>query len=144
MSTAGAYEPSTGTGDAPIPGDRIILSGLRVHGHHGVLPHEAQLGQVFVVDLELAVDLGAAGRADDLARTGDYGSLAGRVAEVVGGRPRKRLEAVAEDVAQLVLSYERVRQVRVRVTKPQAPLPVDAAVAVEIIRDREATGEGRA
>ena len=31
MSTAGAYEPSTGTGDAPIPGDRIILSG-RVKG----------------------------------------------------------------------------------------------------------------
>jgi dihydroneopterin aldolase len=51
---------------------------------------------------------------------------------------------VAEDVAQLVLADERVRQVRVRVTKPQAPLPVDAAVAVEIIRDREATGEGRA
>ena len=74
----------------------------------------------------------------------DYGSLAGRVAEVVGGRPRKLLEAVAEDVAQLVLADERVRQVRVRVTKPQAPLPVDASVAVEITRDREATGEGRA
>jgi dihydroneopterin aldolase len=72
----------------------------------------------------------------------DYGSLAGRVAEVVGGRPRKLLEAVAEDVAQLVLADERVREVRVRVTKPQAPLPVEAAVAVEITRDREATGEG--
>ena len=67
------------------------------------------------------------GGADDLDRTVDYGSLAGRVAEVVGGRPRKLLEAVAEDVAQLVLADERVRQVRVRVTKPQAPLPVDAA-----------------
>jgi 7,8-dihydroneopterin aldolase/epimerase/oxygenase len=74
----------------------------------------------------------------------DYGSLAGRVAEVVGGRPRKLLEAVAEDVAQLVLADERVRQVRVRVTKPQAALPVDACVAVEITRDRETTGEGRA
>jgi dihydroneopterin aldolase len=124
--------------------DRILLSGLRVRGHHGVLAHEAQLGQVFVVDLELALDLGPAGRADDLDRTVDYGSLAGRVAELVGGRPRKLLEAVAEDVAQLVLADERVRQVRVRVTKPQAPLPVDAHVAVEITRDREATGEGRA
>jgi dihydroneopterin aldolase len=124
--------------------DRILLSGLRVRGHHGVLPQEAQLGQVFVVDLELAVDLAPAGRTDDLGRTVDYGSLAGRVAELVGGRPRKLLEAVAEDVAQLVLADERVRQVRVRVTKPQAPLPVDAHVAVEIMRDREATGEGRA
>jgi len=126
-----------------MTGDRILLSGLRVRGHHGALPHEGQLGQVFVVDLELAMDLGAAGRTDDLDRTVDYGSLAGRVAEVVGGRPRKLLESVAEDVAMLVLADERVRQVRVRVTKPQAPLPVDAtAVAVEITRDREAAGEG--
>ncbi|HEU4900487.1 MAG TPA: dihydroneopterin aldolase [Actinomycetota bacterium] len=124
--------------------DRILLRGLRVRGHHGVLPHEAQLGQLFEVDLELALDLAAAGRADDLDLTVDYGSLAGRVAEVVGGRPRKLLEAVAEDVAQLVLADQRVRQVRVRVTKPQAPLPVDASVAVEITRDRETTGEGRA
>ncbi|HET7517691.1 MAG TPA: dihydroneopterin aldolase [Actinomycetes bacterium] len=124
--------------------DRILLRGLRVRGHHGVLPHEAQLGQLFEVDLELALDLAAAGRADDLDLTVDYGSLAGRVAEVVGGRPRKLLEAVAEDVAQLVLADQRVRQVRVRVTKPQAPLPVDASVAVEITRDRETKGEGRA
>ena len=67
--------------------DRILLRGLRVRGHHGVLPHEAQLGQLFEVDLELALDLAAAGRADDLDLTVDYGSLAGRVAEVVGGRP---------------------------------------------------------
>ncbi len=144
MSTAGAYQASTGAGRAPVPGDRILLSGLRVRGHHGVLPSEAQLGQVFVVDLELAADLAAAGRSDDLDRTVDYGSLAGRVAELVGGRPRKLLEAVAEDLAQLVLADERVRRVRVRVTKPQAPLPVDATVAVEITRDRETTGEGTA
>ena len=125
-------------------GDRILLTGLRVRGRHGVLPHEAQLGQVFVVDLELALDLAAAGRADDLALTVDYGSLAGRVAELVGGRPRRLLEAVAEDVARLVLADERVRQVRVRVAKPNAPLPVDATVAVEITRNRPAAGEERA
>jgi dihydroneopterin aldolase len=123
--------------------DRILLSGLRVRGHHGALPHEAELGQVFVVDLELDLDLAPAGRSDDLDETVDYGSLAGRVAEVVGGRPRKLLEALAEDLAQLVLADERVGRVRVRVTKPQAPLPVDGRVAVEIVRDREATGRGR-
>jgi dihydroneopterin aldolase len=124
-------------------GDRILLSGLRVRGHHGALPHESELGQVFVVDLELVLDLAPAGRSDELDRTVDYGSLAGRVAELVGGRPRKLLEALAEDLAQLVLADRRVRQVRVRVSKPQAPLPVDGGVAVEIIRDREATGEGQ-
>jgi dihydroneopterin aldolase len=143
MSSAGADQAAAATGGAPLPGDRILLSGLRVRGRHGVLAHETELGQVFVVDLELALDLAAAGRADDLALTVDYGSLAGRVAELVGGRPRRLLEAVAEDVARLVLADERVRQVRVRVAKPQAPLPVDGCVAVEITRERETTGEGR-
>jgi len=124
-------------------GDRILLSGLRVRGRHGVLPHETELGQVFVVDLELVLDLVPAGRSDDLDTTVDYGSLAGRVAEVVGGRPRKLLEALAEDLAQLVLADQRVRQVRVRVTKPEAPLPVDGSAAVEITREREATREGQ-
>jgi dihydroneopterin aldolase len=121
-----------------VSSDRILVRGLRVFGHHGVLAHETDLGQVFVIDLELALDLGPAGRTDDLGETVDYGSLAGRVAERVGGRPRRLVEAVAEDVASLVLADERVHEVRVRVAKPHAPLPVDAAeVAVELVRSRE-------
>ncbi|HEX6677824.1 MAG TPA: dihydroneopterin aldolase, partial [Actinomycetes bacterium] len=120
-----------------VSSDRIVLRGLRVFGHHGALPHEAELGQVFVIDLELAVDRAAAGRDDDLASTVDDGRLAGRVAELVAGRPRRLVEAVAEDVAGLVLADERVREVRVRVAKPHAPLPVDATeVAVELVRNR--------
>jgi dihydroneopterin aldolase len=121
-----------------VSGDRILLRGLRVFGHHGQLPHETELGQVFVIDLELALDLGPAGRADDLGKTVDYGQLAGRVAELVAGRPRRLVEAVAEDVASMVLADGRVDEVRVRVAKPHAPLPVDAAeVAVELVRGRE-------
>jgi 7,8-dihydroneopterin aldolase/epimerase/oxygenase len=118
-----------------VSGDRILLRGLRVFGHHGALPHETELGQVFVIDLELALDLGPAGRSDDLGQTVDYGNLAGRVAELVAGRPRRLVEAVAEDVAGLVLADGRVQEVRVRVAKPHAPLAVDAAeVAVELVR----------
>ena len=120
-----------------MTGDRILLEGLRVRGRHGVLPHETELGQVFVVDVELRLDLAPAGRSDDLADTVDYGDLAGRVAGLVGGRPRRLLEAVAPDVADLALADRRVRAVRVRVAKPQAPLPADAAVAVEVVRSRE-------
>ena len=120
-----------------MTGDRILLQGLRVRGRHGVLPHERELGQLFVVDLELRLDLSAAGRSDDLGDTVDYGELAGRVAELVGGRPRRLLEALAEDLAALALTDRRVETVRVRVAKPQAPLPADATVAVELVRGRE-------
>jgi dihydroneopterin aldolase len=40
-------------------------------------------------------------------------------------------------VARLVLRDERVGDVLVRVTKPHAPLPVDAEVSVQIARRRE-------
>jgi 7,8-dihydroneopterin aldolase/epimerase/oxygenase len=117
-------------------GDRIRLSGLRVFAHHGALAHERELGQVFVIDVDLGLDLAPAAAGDDLTRTVHYGELAERVAAVVAGGRRTLIEAVAEDVAGLVLGDERVRDVRVRVTKPHAPLPVDAEVSVEITRVR--------
>jgi len=122
-------------------GDRILIRNLRVFGHHGVLPGEAEQGQVLVVDLDLALDLAPAGRSDELDRTVDYGGLAARVAELVARCRRRLIEAVAEDVAGLVLADERVREVRVRVTKPHAPLGVDAQVAVEVVRGRRG-GDG--
>lgn len=117
-------------------GDRIMIRNLRVFAHHGVLPEEAERGQVFVVDLDLALDLEPAGRSDELERTIDYGALTARVAEAVAARRRQLLEAVASDVADLALADQRVEQVRVRVSKPHAPLGVDAEVAVEVVRGR--------
>jgi dihydroneopterin aldolase len=121
--------------------DRIVLRNLRVFAHHGALEHERELGQVFVVDIDLGMDLAPAGVADDLARTVDYGKLAAAVSHAVAASPRALLEAVAEDVARLVLSDARVEDVVVRITKPHAPLPVDAEVAVEIRRARGHQGE---
>ena len=84
---------------ATMTGDRILLSGAaRTRPPRGAAALGAQLGGVRGRP-GLALDLAAAGRSDDLDRTVDYGSLAGRVAEVVDGRPGKLLEAVAEDVA---------------------------------------------
>jgi 7,8-dihydroneopterin aldolase/epimerase/oxygenase len=127
---------------SPARRDRIMVRNLRVLGHHGVLPEEGERGQVFVIDLDLTLDLGPAGRSDDLEQTVDYGGLTGRVAELVAGRRRNLVEAVAQDVADLVLADGRVDEVRVRVAKPHAPLPADAQIAVEVVRARAAAGGG--
>jgi dihydroneopterin aldolase len=37
--------------------DRILLEGMVFHGRHGTLPAERELGQPFVVDVELRLDL---------------------------------------------------------------------------------------
>jgi dihydroneopterin aldolase len=111
----------------PISGDRITLTGLRVHGHHGVHEHERTYGQEFVVDATVWLDLGPAGATDELSATLDYGALAQRAARIVGGPPCDLIETVAARIATEVLTDQRVQAVEVTVHKPQAPIPLPFA-----------------
>lgn len=118
------------TGPGP---DRIEVTGIRAWGHHGVLDHERELGQEFVVDLVVEIDLAPAANSDDLSETIDYGRLAERTRRVVTSGPFRLLESVADRIATLVLEDERVTRVTVTVHKPSAPMPVgfdDVAVTV--------------
>src|SRR3712207_789972 len=83
--------------------DRILLEGMVFHGRHGTLPAERELGQPFVVDVELHLDLRPAGLSDDLAQTTDYGEVHRRVQEIVEGAPVNLTETVAERIAAAVL-----------------------------------------
>lgn len=117
--------------------DRIAISGLRCRGRHGVLPAERDLGQVFVVDVVLDVDLAAAGASDDLADTVDYGELVARLAATVEGEPVRLIEALATRLAQVCLVDPRVCAVEVTVHKPAAPVPASVAdIAVTVVRSR--------
>lgn len=114
--------------------DRIVLTGLRVRGHHGVLAHERRDGQDFVVDVVLHLDVREAARTDDVTRTVHYGELAASLAAVVGGEPVDLIETLASRLADRCLAHERVERVAVTVHKPQAPLAVavdDVSVTVE-------------
>ena len=103
--------------------DRIELRGLRARGRHGVLPAERELGQEFVVDVALGLDLRPAAADDDLSRTVDYGTLAGRLVALVEGDPVDLIETLAERLAAACLDDERVEEVEVTVHKPSAPVP---------------------
>jgi dihydroneopterin aldolase len=116
--------------------DRIICTGLTFYGYHGVNPEERALGQRFVVDLELQLDLEPAGRSDDLAQTVNYSQVYRIAREAVEGPPCNLIETVAERLAVRLLSETRARVVRVRIAKPWAPIRGMTAgeVAVEITR----------
>jgi len=118
-----------------VGADRIELRGLRAVGTHGVLAEEQARAQPFEIDLDLDVDLGPAGRSDELTDTVDYGALAERVAAVVTGERHALLERVAERIAAEALADPRVRSVTVTVRKLRPPVPVDLAVAaVTVVR----------
>ena len=120
-----------------MSGDRITLRGVRATGFHGVFEHEKRDGQEFVVDVELCLDLTAAGRTDDLADTYDYGALARAVVARVEGEPFDLIERLATVIAQDALLDPRVEEAVVTVHKPQAPVPVPFGdVAVTVTRRR--------
>ncbi len=116
-------------------GDRIVLSGMEFHGYHGVYDEEGKLGGRFIVDVELLLTLP---EEDALKLTVDYGRVYQLVQAAVTGERFKLIEALASTIAaRLLATEELVRQVVVRVHKPNAPLPgVLRDVFVEVHRQR--------
>ena len=115
--------------------DCITIRGIEAFGRHGVLPHERELGQPFVVDVRLDIDLAPAAASDRLEDTVDYGVVAAEVVKVVTGPPLELIESVAGRIAERCLTHPHVVSVEVTVHKPNAPVPVVAAeVAVTVRR----------
>ena len=122
--------------------DRITLAAMRFQGHHGVTEAERAAAQPFEVDVELVLDLQAAGVEDDLERTVDYGLAFAICREVVEATTFRLLEAIAEGLAhELLRAFPAVREVVVRVRKLHVPLDGELAFAgVEITRRSIAPG----
>jgi dihydroneopterin aldolase len=103
--------------------DTIFVTGLLIHAHHGVMEHEGKVGQRFVIDLELAVDLAAASRSDKLSDTVSYSAIVDTAAEVFTGRNYRLIEAAAGAVADALLNkFPQVDTVKITVRKPHAPI----------------------
>ncbi len=118
--------------------DTIFVSGLALHAYHGVMQHEAKVGQTFRLDLVLDIDLSAASRSDKLKDTVSYDVVIKIVSEAFCARRYRLIEAAAGAVAEAL--FERcpgVRAVRVTVHKPHAPIAAtfdDVGVTIECTR----------
>jgi dihydroneopterin aldolase len=117
--------------------DRILLRKMRFSGRHGVPEEERRDPQPFSVDVEMELDLGAAGHADDLAATVDYAQVYEQVRLIVETRTFLLIEALADAIAAEILGHQEVEAVTVRVRKPGVDLGGPLAFAgVEIRRTR--------
>lgn len=121
--------------------DVILLHGLALHAYHGVMPHEAKVGQTFRLDLVLEVELGNASRSDKLKDTVSYDTAIKIASEAFRARRDRLVEAAAGAVADAVLvRCPQVRSVRVTVHKPHAPVAAtfdDIGVTIERARSRQ-------
>ena len=119
--------------------DRIVLEGMQFYGFHGVNPEEQALGQSYLVDLAVELDLSQAGQSDRLDDTVSYTHLYRVVQSVMEGESRNLLETAAEAIADQVLAQFPVDAVSVSVKKPRPPVrgSVIEHAMVEIYRRRE-------
>jgi len=122
--------------------DAVFVSGLALHAYHGVMQHEAKVGQTFRLDLVLDIDLAAASRSDKLAHTVGYDQVVEVASAAFCARRYRLVEAAAGAVAEAVLDrFHQVTGVRVTVHKPHAPIAATFAdVGVTIVRAREHHG----
>lgn len=116
--------------------DQIRLEGIEVFAHHGVLPHERELGQTFLIDVVVDTDVSDAAAHDDLSMTIDYGDLAARIHELVSRERWDLIETVAARVADLVMEHPSAQASEVTVTKPRAPFSVPVGSVSVVVRRR--------
>ncbi|MEX0674260.1 MAG: dihydroneopterin aldolase [Gaiellaceae bacterium] len=111
----------------------VEIQGLELYGRHGALEQEQEAGQRFLFDVRL--DVGEAGRSDRLEDAVDYRAVVAAVREVSDGRRFTLLEALAQAVAEELMSRFPLQAVSVRVRKPDVRLeaPVEwTAATVEL------------
>lgn len=112
--------------------DRIVLSGIRALGRHGVADEERRHPQGFEVELACSTDARAAASVDDIGATIDYVRLRDIAVAEVEGPSCRLLETLAERIARRILDDVRPAWVRVRVTKLRPPgMGSPASVEVE-------------
>ena len=103
--------------------DTIFVTGLSIHARHGVMDHETEVGQRFVIDLELYTDLSEPARSDRLADTVSYAEVVATTTAAFKNTNYKLLEGAAGAVADAILShFPRIRAVKITVHKPHAPI----------------------
>jgi dihydroneopterin aldolase len=118
--------------------DRIFVTGLVLHAYHGVMPHEAKVGQSFALDLVADIELADAARTDKVADTASYDLIVKVAAQAFCAQRYRLVEAAAGAVADAILAqFQRITRVRVTIHKPHAPIAATFCdVGVEIVRSR--------
>lgn len=119
--------------------DAIFIKGILIHARHGVMEHESEVGQRFVIDLELDIDLSESSRTDRLSDTVSYSNVVTTATSAFKNTNYYLLERAAGAVADAILAaFPRIRAVKVTVHKPHAPIAaIFEDVGVVLTRTRQ-------
>jgi 7,8-dihydroneopterin aldolase/epimerase/oxygenase len=116
--------------------DRIFISALTAEAVIGIYDWEREVRQKLEIDLEIWKDLSSAAKSDAIDDTLNYKSVAKRVLAFVESSRFNLVEALAGELARILLEEFQVARVRVTVHKPGAIRHSrDVGVVIERGRD---------
>jgi dihydroneopterin aldolase len=117
--------------------DSIRVSGIRAYGYVGYLPEEQVLGQWFEVDLTLWLDLKPAAQTDNIDHTLDYRLCIEIVKRQITTAKFALIETLIDAIAEEILAFEKVNQVRVKLSKLAPPIPdFGGKITLDITRSK--------
>ena len=116
--------------------DKIYIKDLEIFANHGYFQEEKKLGQKFILSFELDLDLSGAGEEDNLDKTVHYGILCEEIEKEFTKTSYDLIEKAAEEIVNFILlKYEAVDKVKLKLKKPWAPVRKHLDyVAIEIER----------
>ena len=115
--------------------DRVHGTGFSYDCRIGFHEYERYIHQRVVIDFEAETDWRASARADRAGKElVDYYEANLAIGKLVASKEYRLIEALAEDVARLLVGSFPIRRIRVKVTKAPFDMPNVGSVAVECWR----------
>ncbi|EHQ51453.1 MULTISPECIES: dihydroneopterin aldolase [Ectothiorhodospira] len=100
--------------------DIVYIRDLRVKTTVGIFDWEQSIQQTVRLDLELGCDIRKGAHSDHIEDVLNYKEVAKRVIELVEGNQRRLVEAMAEDIAGMIMREFSVPWLRLTLGKPGA------------------------
>ena len=116
--------------------DKVFIEDLLVRGIIGVSERERSKPQDIVVNVVMYTDISKGAETDNIDDCVSYRTAAKSIIAHVEKTARYTVEALSEDIANLILAMEGVKKVKVRVEKPGA-VRFSKSVGVEIVRRKK-------
>ncbi len=122
--------------------DLLRIEDLELRSRIGIDAAERAKPQRIVVTLEIARNLARAAHSDNITDTINAQKVAQRVRQLAVQRPRRLVERLAEEIADLILSEFNPRRVTVTLRKFVLPHTKSYGVCVERSRSQTNRREG--
>jgi dihydroneopterin aldolase len=119
--------------------DRVLIEGLEIRTVIGIYDWEREIRQTVRLDLEMAWDISAAARSDDINDALDYKAVSKRLISFVESSSFGLIEALAEHCANIVIEEFAVPWLRLKMSKPGA---VRGSENVAVLIERGSLGQG--